>query len=146
MGKLVIDANDLMSAIASRGSQSFLDRQTGEIVLRGFYTTLSPDEYERYVEGIYGNPERYLPIAPMTAQEWEDLTGSFLDSLPPADAALAKRVFEEPDSREAIKVRGVNRALFGRWGRHRRDRLLELALRWLKEHRIEAELSSAHEA
>ena len=146
MKELVIDADDLMSALASRDVQSFLDRQTGEIVLRGFYTTLSPEEYEKYVGGIYSSPDRYLPIAPMTVQEWEEFTGRFIDSLPPAEAVLAKRAFEDWDAREAIEIRRANRALFERWREYRRSYLLKLARQWLKEQRVEAELSSEHEA
>ena len=146
MKKLVIDADGLMSALASRDTLSFLDRQTGEIVLRGFYTTLSTEEYESYIEGIYSNPDRYLQIVPMTAQEWDEFTGRFIGSLSPGDAMLMKRILEEHDSREAIEIRRANRALFENWAEYRRSYLLKLAQQRLKEQQIEAELSSGYEA
>jgi hypothetical protein len=82
----------------------------------------------------------------MTVQEWEEFTGRFIDSLPPAEAVLARRVFEDWDSREAIEIRRANRALFEHWREYRRSYLLKLARQWLREQQVEAELSSGHEA
>ena len=90
MKRLVVDSRRMELALTCSDMPSFFDRETGHVSLLGFYTTLSPEEYERYVENIYSHPERYLRITPLSVEAWAEFTDRFINSLPADDALLLR--------------------------------------------------------
>lgn len=146
MRRLVVDAERFKLALTCRDMPSFLDRETGQVSLLGFYTTLSPEKYEEYVEGIYSNPDRHLRIAPLTEAAWDEFTGKFLNTLPAEDAGLLRRVWASKEPGRVAELERSRPELVKLWLEYRESNLLELAREWLASRLIEVELVPGGEA
>jgi hypothetical protein len=139
MKRLRIDLDELLLALSSSGGLgNFLDRTTGEILVRW---EDAPD-----VDGIdarlaAGPDERYEAIEPVPSRERFEVMVDFAECLP--DSALKKRLLRALQQRKPF--RGFRDALFDdeavrqRWFAFERAAATQAAERWLASLGIEVE-------
>lgn len=131
MKKLKINLDDLLLALDSTGeTESFLDRCTGEILVR---LKDAPDADDIEARLAVGPDDRYELIDPLPSRERFEVMAEFTESMP--DSVMKERLFRA--LQQCKPFRGFKDALFHdealrqRWFAFERSSLTEAAERWL---------------
>lgn len=139
MKKPKIDLNELLLALGgSDETESFLDRTTGEILMRWE----DDPEVDKIEACLAAGPEgRYEPIERVPSHERFEVMVQFAESLP--DSAMKERLFRALQQRKPF--RGFKDALLDdeavrqQWFAFERVAETQTAERWLASLRIEFE-------
>jgi Uncharacterised protein family (UPF0158) len=159
MAKLRIDRGDLLLAMESHDSSWYLDRQTGDVILRSddfddeldlgdeLDDDVEPDEYAdpgvaEALAAISAGSPRYVAIDPVPSHRGFRIMEDFVATLP--DGAVHRELSHALDRRRPF--RSFKDALYGfpevreAWYRSHERRMLEEARGWLEAEGIDAEL------
>ena len=152
MAKIRIDEGELLMAMDSGDGMDrwYLDRQTGEVILRSEDDDLDFEEDEDPEEEYEDEDEirarldedRYLSIPSLGSHEGFRIMEDFADSVD--DARIREELFDALDRRRPF--RSFKDALLGhpevreQWFKYHEGRLREEALSWLRVEEIDAEL------
>lgn len=132
---VVVDLDALMDAFAdaSPALDYFVDRETGEVILVS--ETLGFIEAGLQRAQIAEDPGRYLKIPVSGLDELIADLDLYIDDLD--DETTRERLdalLDAPDPAAALTVYLARHGdIAGAWAAHRRDRMRDRALRWLRE-------------
>lgn len=148
MAKIKIDASLLMTLMEEHSGfmRGYLDKRTGEI-LQVFED--DPDGLNQEIyDTLDAEPDRYVSIEPIGSHEGYRIMERFVEGLPDSeDRRLLKKVllWKKPFSnfKSAIADMGDLRQ---QWFEFHDKELCKIAMEWLKEEEIDAELVLPTEA
>lgn len=151
MSRLSIDAQDLIMALENHGEvfQYFVDLQTGEVVFLAdeAYVGKADDDLELEIEA---DPERYRAIDSLPSFKGWQVMADFIEQLPSGKerVRLTRAVQQSNPFRRFKNALLDYPRLREEWFAFHESAMIELALEWLRDEGIEADLSftSAAEA
>jgi hypothetical protein len=142
MAKIKIDGGMLTMALETYGEMSwYLDVETGEFIPFSEYgdnpEDIDPDDFDN-------NPQRYRYIEPIDSHDGFHIMQDFVETLPDSEA---KRTLTKSLTRPK-PFRNFKDDLYDfpqvqdQWYKYHEKNLLEIAKDWLKEQKIDAELTT----
>ncbi len=139
--RITVDPDALIVALESHEAETewVLDLRTGEVIpvinpaITGDSTVQAELEQE---------PERYLPIEPISSREGRRIMEGFAADVPPGLAR--RRLLAALDGRHPFRdfksVLTAFPALRAQWFRYHDDRMRSVAKNWLSDHELNATL------
>jgi hypothetical protein len=142
MSQLIIDAEDLISALENHApeSQYFLDLHTGEVVFNVDEAIVGlDDEFQALFDE---NPDRFHEIDPVPSSDGWQIMADFIEQMPAGDVRdrlIASIRGSHPFRRFKESLVHFPRVR-DRWFAFHESAMLELARNWLNDENIDAEL------
>ncbi|SDI27545.1 UPF0158 family protein [Pseudomonas panipatensis] len=132
MRPLTIDLDELAFALDTSGVEHYLDLGSGQVLL------IPEDDADPDLLALLDEPERLLPIEPLSSRESIELMRDFLREVdePHAYSALANALEGRKPFKAFKHVLMGYPELLQAWYAYQAERLRECALDWLADHDI----------